>query len=356
MTGTMDRDMLKTVLGVLLNHQRFVITTHQRPDGDAIGSQVSLGRFLEYLGKQVLLFNSDPVPPSLEWMKGSENIQTGGTIENLDAISRADVVVVVDTNSRDRLGKTVDRALDLYRGPVLLIDHHTNPESWFTWLLRDERAAATGELVYDLICSYDQDLIDPVISTALYTALMTDTGSFRFSTVTPKVHRMAADLIERGSDSPLDVYSGVYENHSHAWPRLISMIFQGLTYLHDGKLAYVTITRHMLKTAGVDQDETHGMTDMIMSIAGVHVTLMFTETRRGAKISFRSRGNYQVDTWAQAFGGGGHYNAAGAFIKRPMKEAVEMVIGTTSEFFVEEGAIALAEEDQIYFEVLSSPK
>ena len=263
--------MLETVLEILLGHHRFVITTHQRPDGDAIGSQVALGRFLEHLGKEVLLFNTDSVPSSLDWMEGSENVQTQTTIDNLEAVSRADVFIVVDTNSKERLGKTVGRALDLYQGPVLLIDHHTDPESWFTWMLRDEDAAATGELVYDLICSYNQDLIDPVIATALYTALMTDTGSFRFSRVTPKIHRMVADLLECGSASPLDIYAGVYENHSRSWPRLISMIFQGLTYLHGGKLAYVTVTRHMLETTTVDQEETHGMSDLIMSISGVYV-------------------------------------------------------------------------------------
>ncbi|MCY3487155.1 MAG: DHH family phosphoesterase [Bacteroidetes bacterium] len=347
--------MLKDILEVLLGHHCFVITTHQRPDGDAIGSQVALGRFLEHLGKEVVLFNSDPVPPSLEWMPGSEVIRTGNTLENLNAVAQADLFVVVDTNSRDRLGKTVDRALDLYKGPVLLVDHHTEPESWFTWMMRDEDAAATGELIYDLICTYDRDLIDSNMATALYTALMTDTGSFRFSSVTPKVHRMAADLLDRGSYSPLEVYAGVYENHSPAWPRLVSMAFQGLTFLYDGELAYITITRHMLETAGVGYDEIHGFSDMVMSIAGVRITLIFTETKRGVKVSFRSKGSHRMDIWAQIYGGGGHHNAAGAFIRRPVREAVEVVLEGISGLF-EEDAVVLAEEDEAYLKALSSPK
>ncbi len=345
--------MLKDTLKVLHDHHRFVITTHQRPDGDAIGSQVSLGRFLQHLGKEVLLFNSDPVPPSLDWMKGSEEVQTGNTLENLHAVSQADVLIVVDTNSKDRLGKTVERALDLYGGPVLLIDHHTEPESWFTWMLRDEDAAATGELVYDLICAYDPNLIDSEIATALYTALMTDTGSFRFVAVTPKVHRIVADLLERGSESPKDVYAGVHENHSRAWPRLVSMILNGATFLYDGKLAYITITRHMLDMTSVDQDETHGISDMVMSIMGVQVTITFTETKHGVKVSFRSKGDHRVDTWAQMHGGGGHRNAAGAFIKRPMKQVVKMVLSTAAKFFTEED-MAMAEEDQSYLKAFSS--
>ena len=348
--------MIKDILEVLLGHHRFVITTHQRPDGDAIGSQVALGRFLERLGKEVVLFNSDPVPPSLEWMPDSEVIRTGNTLENLNAVARADLFVVVDTNSRTRLGKTVDRALDLYKGPVLLVDHHTEPESWFTWMLRDEDAAATGELIYDLICTYDRDSIDSDMATALYTALMTDTGSFRFSSVTPKVHRMAADLLERGSYSPLEVYAGVYENHSPSWPRLVSMVFQGLTFLYEGELAYITITRHMLETAEVGYGEIHGFSDMIMSIAGVRITLTFTETKRGVKVSFRSKGSHRMDTWAQTYGGGGHQNAAGAFILRPIREAVEVVLEGIPDLFKEEDVIALAEEDQAYLKALSSPK
>lgn len=348
--------MLKDILEVLLGHHRFVITTHQRPDGDAIGSQVALGRFLERLDKEVVLFNSDPVPPSLEWMPGSEVIRTGNTLEILNAVTQADLFIVVDTNSRDRLGKTVDRALDLYKGAVLLIDHHTEPESWFTWMMRDENAAATGELIYDLICTYDRDLIDSDMATALYTAVMTDTGSFRFSSVTPKVHRMAADFLERGSYSPLEVYAGVYENHSPAWPRLVSMVFQGLTFLYEGELAYITVTRHMLETAGVEYDEIHGFADMVMSIAGVRVTLIFTETKRGVKVSFRSKGSYRMDTWAQMYGGGGHQNAAGAFIRRPIREAVKVVLEGIPGSFEEEDVMALAEEDQAYLKALSSPK
>ncbi len=348
--------MLKDGLEVLLGHHHFVITTHQRPDGDAIGSQIALGRFLELLGKEVALFNTDPTPSNLEWMPGSDVIRTGNSLENLDAVARADLFIVVDTNSRDRLGKTVSRALDLYKGPVLLIDHHTEPETWFTWMVRDEEAAATGELVYDLICSYDQDLIDSDMATALYTAVMTDTGSFRFSSVTPKIHRMTADLLERGSYSSLEVYSGVYENHSPSWPRLVSMAFQSLTFLYGGKLAYLTITRHMLDTSEVEYDEIHGFSDMMMSIAGVRVTLLFTELKRGVKVSFRSKGDYRMDTWAQTYDGGGHQNAAGAFLRCSIREAVEVVLDGAPDLFKEEELMALTQEDEAYLNVLSSPK
>ncbi len=338
--------MLIEILEILQSYQRFVITTHQRPDGDAIGSQISLGRFLNHLGKEVLLLNSDPVPQTLDWMRGSEKIQTENTIENLEAVSKADVFVVVDTNSKDRLGQTVERALSTYKGNILLIDHHTAPESWFTWMLRDENAAATAELIYDLICAYDEQLIDSQIATALYTAVMTDTGSFRFPAASPKVFTMAADLLERGSYSPADVYTRVYENHSRIWPRLVSRIFQGVTFLHNGRLAYITITKKILQDTGADQNEVHGISDLIMSIADVRVMAMFTEIRGGVKVSFRSKGEYQVDHWAQTLGGGGHHNAAGAFIKQPILNAVDIVLGSTPEFFSEE---AIIQDEEPYY-------
>lgn len=347
--------MLNNVLKILLQNHRFVITTHQRPDGDAIGSQVSLGRFLKHLGKEVVLFNSDPVPVTLDWMPGSEDIRTGDDIENLAAVAQADMLIVVDTNTRDRLGKTVARALDMHRGPVLLIDHHTSPESWFTWMLRDEDAAATGELVYDLICAHDENLIDPEIATALYTALMTDTGSFRFAAVTPKIHRMTAHLMELGSSSPPDVYAAVYENRSLGWPRLVSMVMQGLTFLYDGQLAYITVTRHMLEQAGVDQGDAHGLSDLVMTIAGVHVTLTFTEVKHGVKVSFRSKGDWRMDIWAQSYGGGGHPNAAGAFIRQPIRQVIKLVLESASEY-IQTDNFVLAEEDHAYFHALSSQK
>ncbi len=347
--------MLKDILGVLFDHHRFVITTHQRPDGDAIGSQVSLGHFLEKLGKEVVLFNSDPVPANLDWMSGVEAIRTGNTLENLDAVSKADLFVVVDTNTKDRLGKTVERALDLYSGPVLLIDHHTAPESWFTWILRDENAAATGELIYDLISAYDRNYIDSVIATALYTALMTDTGSFRFASVTPKIHQITADLLERGSQEPPLVYSGVYENHSRSWPRLISMILQGVVFLCDGKLAYVTIPRRMLDSTNADSSEIHGVSDMLMSISGVQVSLLFTQIKEGVKVSFRSKGNCRMDQWAQTYGGGGHHNAAGAFIRLPLRDAVDQVLQAIPESLEDHDQdLFVAEEEQAFLNAFSN--
>ncbi len=349
--------MLKDILGVLLDHQRFVITTHQRPDGDAIGSQIALGCFLKKLGKEVVMFNSDPVPSSLDWMPGSGAIQTGETQTNRNAVADADIVVIVDTNSRDRLGRAVRRALYRYRGPVLLIDHHTGPESWFTWMLCDEHAAATGALIYDLICTYDADMIDVQIATALYTAIMTDTGSFRFAAVTPAIHRMAADLLDRGSYSPSEVYAGVYENHTPSWPPFLAMVLRGLTLLHDGVLAYITVTPHMLKTAGIDYSEVDGLSEFAMSVAGVKVVLIFTETKKGTKVSFRSKGDLRVDVWAQSYGGGGHQNASGAFLKDQLiRTAVMNVLESAPHFLgikkVED--MVLAEEDQAYLKVLSS--
>ncbi len=348
--------MLKRILGVLHDHDRFVITTHKRPDGDAIGSQLALGKFINALGKEVLLFNSDPIPTTLDWIKGSEEVQTGNTLENLEAVSKADVFIVVDANTRDRLGTTVERALDLFTGPTLLIDHHTAPESWFTWMLRDEHAAATSELVYDLICTYDPKMIDADIATALYTGIMTDTGSFRFSTVTPKIHQIIAHLLECGCTSPQVVYGHVYENHSHAWPRLVSLVFRGLTFLNEGKVAYVTVTRHMLDVSGVDHGESHQMSDLVMSIAGVEVMLMLTELSHGVKASFRSKGDHHVDGWARTLGGGGHQNAAGAYIETSMEDALNLALNSIPDFFKDKTTTSLLEDDQSYLNELIGMK
>ena len=247
--------MLKNILGVLLDHQRFVITTHQRPDGDAIGSQIALGRFLEKLGKEVVMFNSDPVPPTLDWMPGSGAIRTGNTQANRNAIVGADLVVVVDTNSRDRLGRTVREALYRYNGPVLLIDHHTGPESWFTWMLCDEHAAATGALIYDLICTYDAELIDVQIATALYAAIMTDTGvlsircgDFCSFTAWLPIYLIAEAILPRRYTPE------VYENHTPSWPSLsgdgtseLDLVARWRTGLYHRHTTYAQSCRHRLQ-------------------------------------------------------------------------------------------------------------
>ncbi|MBT8400520.1 MAG: DHH family phosphoesterase, partial [Rhodothermia bacterium] len=183
------------------NH-RFVVTTHTRPDGDAIGSQLAMGRMLSKLGKDVLLISADPPARNLDWLPGSGQVEIyDGSIAQREFIAAADLIIVVDTNVEDRLG-SLGEPVRHSGAEKMVIDHHPDGENWFDHRYVRESASSTGELIFELITDRGLDLIDHDLATALYVAIMTDTGSFRYSNVSATVHRIIADLIENGSLDP----------------------------------------------------------------------------------------------------------------------------------------------------------
>ncbi len=321
------------MLRALLDRDRFAITTHVRPDGDAIGSQLALGLFLRNLGKDVALINKDPVPDNFAWMPGADLIEEySGSVDHLERFAEAQAIVVVDCNVSDRLGKRVAGAVLDSRACKILIDHHTDPDAWFDFVYRREDAAATGELVLELIRSHDPNCVTREIAMALYVALMTDTGSFRFDSVKPAIHLMAADLLRLGAISPAKVYGAVYETRERHWARLLGRALGTLSLAQGGRLGYMYVSRSMFTQLGADSTDTEGFVEYPLAIDGVEVALLFTETASGTKISFRSKGNRFVHHWAKVYGGGGHRNAAGAYVRRPLDETIQDVLDSADRF------------------------
>ncbi|NBC17691.1 MAG: bifunctional oligoribonuclease/PAP phosphatase NrnA [Bacteroidetes bacterium] len=350
--------MTDEILPLLLRHERFVITTHIRPDGDAIGSQVALGRFLQALGKEVALLNSDPPPGNLAWLPGIEQVETfEGAPEHLKQIAGADVVIIADTNALERIGKLADPVTNSGALKVL-IDHHTGPENWFDATYARDTASSTGELVYELIAAHDADAIDDPIATALYAAILTDTGSFRYSSVTPSVHRIAADLMERGDLLPEVIHSHLYDTKSLQGLRLLSRSLDTLQLRYDGRVGYMVVSRRMMKETDASSDDTEGFVSYVHSIDGVRVALLFTETASGTKISFRSKGDMHVNEWAQAFGGGGHRNASGAYVREPLDEVIDQVLAAAPEFLdLDDGEPTddeMSQDDEDYLALLQA--
>ncbi len=362
--------MLEDVLPLLLEKKRFLITTHVRPDGDAIGSQLALGQFLHKLGKQVAMINTDPLPGNLDWIPGVEAIKVfDGALAQHEYIGGADVIVVVDTNTLDRLGRKMAKPVKNSGALKILIDHHTEPETWFDRTFVRDTASSTGELIHELITAHEPALIDETIATALYAAILTDTGSFRYSSVTPAVHRVVADLLERGSMAPAAVYAALYETRRPHWVRLLALVLETLTLRYDGLLSYLVVTRRVLEETGATNEDTEGFVSYGLAIEGVRVALIFTETLRGTKVSFRSKGDYYVHEWARAFGGGGHRNASGAYFKRPLDEVLDVVLASAPRYLglsdaepEADGALSpeadgvLSPEDEAYLSTLLDMK
>lgn len=349
--------MLDTVLALIRNNDRFFITTHLGPDGDAIGSQLALGRFLEEIGKSVAMVNSDEMDYNLDWMPGADRVEVfDGSLAQHEALAESDVAFVLDTNDEERIGK-VGSLVREATATTVLIDHHLEPERWFDVLFVRDAAAATGELVYEIIDALDPTHIDEAIAIALYTAIMTDTGSFRYSSVTPELHRIVADVLERGGVEPAPIHETIYDRKSMPGLRLLGRMLNRIRLRYNGQLGYSVVTQRMVEDTGASWDDKQGFVNYVLSIEGVKTALLFSETDDGSKISFRSEADVRVDEWARHFGGGGHRNAAGAYVKRPtFEKTIEDVIEAASDYIPFESRHApdeeLSPEDQSYLETL----
>jgi len=349
--------MLDDVLTLVRENERFFVTTHLGPDGDALGSQIALARFLQKLGKQAAMVNSDEVGFNLDWMPGSGDVEVyDSSLDQQEALAEADVVFVLDTNDEERLGKLGGLVREA-TATTVLIDHHLQPEGWFDVEFIRDTAAATGELVYEMIDATDPSLIDAEIATALYTAIMTDTGSFRYSSVTPRLHRIVADILERGGIEPAPIHETIYDRKSMPGLRLLGRMLNRIRLRYDGQLGYSVVTQRMVEDTGASWDDKQGFVNYVLSIEGVKAALLFSEVDDGSKISFRSEADVRVDEWARNFGGGGHRNAAGAYVRRPtFEDVIEDVIDAAPRFIDFDDPYApeeeLSAEDEAYLETL----
>ncbi len=313
-------------------NDRFVVTTHTRPDGDAIGSQLGFGQYLEKLGKQVLYINADPPARNLEWLPGCSEIEIfDGGIDQRETIAAADVIAILDTNVEDRLGALGEPVRNA-SAEKLLIDHHPLGETWFDEVYVREDSSSTGQLVFEIIKDRDARLLESDIATNLYVAIMTDTGSFRYSHMTATVHLVTAELISAGGLRPEDIHRKLYDTRSLASLRLLSASLATTTLKFGGRLGYMVIRKNLLQESGADRDDTEGLVNYVLSVDGVEVAILFFETEAGTKISFRSKGNVHVHEWARALGGGGHRLASGAFVGEDAGSAIRTVLGLTERY------------------------
>lgn len=307
----------------LLAHDRFVLTTHVRPDGDAIGSVLALAHVLAAQGKTATVLLSDPAPDTLAFLPGVATalVYDATDLAHREALATATARVLLDANTLDRTGRLAATWRDGAPGTEhFVVDHHTHPEAWFDAAYVRETAASTCELVAELAHEAGVTLT-PDLATLLYAGTMTDTGSFRFSNTSPAVHRLAADLVAAGVDVPR-VHEHIYENKRLGALRLLARALDSIALHHGGRVASMAMPLKLLRQSDAHTDETEGFVNYALSVEGVAAAVLFTETAAGVKASFRSKGDTPVNGWARAFGGGGHVNASGAFFPKAHFERV----------------------------------
>jgi bifunctional oligoribonuclease and PAP phosphatase NrnA len=295
---------LDQVVAAIRARQRFVVTSHARPDGDALGSQVAMGLALKALGKDVRLVDADPPPPPMRELPGVEMIEVTPAIDD-----PGDAVITMECGDIGRPG--VD---GLARGFIINIDHHPGNTGFgaLNWI--DLSAAACGEMVFDLIVALGAPLT-PEIATHIYLTILTDTGQFHFSHVTPRTFEICRRCVEAGAD-PTALSRAIYDNNSLGRVRLFGAVLDRMELDPTGRIATLVMDRALATRCGGTYDDTEGLINFPLTVKDIQAVIFFKESAADDwRISMRSKGAVNINAVARDFGGGGHINASGCGAK-----------------------------------------
>jgi phosphoesterase RecJ-like protein len=305
-------------------HDSFVVTSHINPDGDAIGSEMGLTHFLRQHGKSVLVMNSTDTPEVLRFLDPEDEIRIYGEPGTQKLLDGVDAAFIVDVNNWEHLGH-IGRALQARSLPRACIDHHQESLTQFAdYTVSDTGAAATGILILELIRACGGP-VTRTIADALFAAVITDTGTFRFSNTDARALRAAADLCDAGCN-PFEMHRRVFGSKTWGAGRMLGPVLSTLESAAGGRLAWISATLEMVNNAGATHDDMDGFVDLVRSIKGVELVVFFKEMSEGdIKVSLRSNGNVDAHAIAKHFGGGGHIMASGMRVPGPLAYAVETV-------------------------------
>lgn len=305
---------IKELQALLSEAKKIVITTHHKPDGDAMGSSLGLYHFLLALGHQVHVVTPSDYPYFLHWLPGNSEV-IDFQIHEARAkklVAEADLIICSDFNALSRIGSLGDLVRNSAAKKVM-IDHHLDPEGFEDYTYWDVRACAAAELVYRFIVELGfGNNIDKDIATCLYTGIMTDSGSFRFPSTSAEVHRIIADLIERGANNSR-IHELIYDTNSENRLKFLGHILsQKMFVLPEINTAYIYIDQEELKKYQIVTGDTEGIVNYALSINGIRFAILVVDRGEARKLSFRSKGEFPANEVAKKyFEGGGHRNAAG---------------------------------------------
>jgi len=296
---------------VLCQSQRLVLTTHIHPDADGIGSALALWHYVRAQGKEAHLFLPSPLPAPLRFLPGAEAIREYSA-EDAGIVGAADTIVILDTSEVRRLGRMAE-AIVAAPARKLVIDHHLAPQEFADVAFVDPQACATGELVWQLLQFLGGPYRRQEIAVALYTAIMTDTGSFAYPGVSARVHRLVAELVELGVEVAA-VHEQVFQSWSLARMRLLGEVLARMELYHGGRVCLLVVPREAFARTGAVEEDIEGFAQYTLAVRGVQIGLLVVElpVEGGIKVSFRSRAGVPIHGFAAEFGGGGHEHAAGA--------------------------------------------
>lgn len=309
---------------VVRSHQRWLLTSHIRPDADALGSELGMAGLLLSLGKQVTIVNGQSTPPNLAFLDPDRRIRALGVDITPADLADVEAILVLDTSAWVQLGPMAD-FLRASRAKKYILDHHLSQDDLGAEAFKDTSAEATGRLVLDALRHLGARLT-PEIARPLFAAVATDTGWFRFASVQAGTYRAAAEMIEGGA-VPADIYRALYEHDTLARLQLIGRTLGKTQCELGGRLIHTYIAREDFAATGAVASDTEDIINMTLQVGGTEVAVIFVELATGGiKVSFRSRGAVDCSKLAECFSGGGHRAAAGATIHEPLEQARSKVL------------------------------
>ncbi len=308
---------LTRCVSALARGQRFLVTMHHGPDGDAVGSALGLAQALRELGRQVTVYNPSGIPAQMRFLPGAAQV-----VKSVPPDARFDVTVACDTADPKRLGPELPEAER--RGTFVNLDHHGSTPHYGDVNVIDPRASAVGVLVHRILGKLEHRL-SAEVATCLWVSLSSDTGNFRHPNTDVETLRIAAQLVEAGAQ-PGEVTSQLYDSQPFERLKLLADALPSIALAMGGKVAHLTVTAEMVRRAGTDQESIDGFIAYPRSIAGVEVALVFREEAGRVRVSLRSRGRIDVSAAAARLGGGGHHNASGCTLETSLETARAMVL------------------------------
>jgi bifunctional oligoribonuclease and PAP phosphatase NrnA len=323
------REAIDRLATELVQGRRVALSTHINADGDGCGSEAAMSLLLRQLGLDPVIVNPTPWPSAFDFLLGDGVVDRSS--KGSRALKQIDLLVVLDISDVARLGVLAEsvRGLEV---PRLVIDHHVpSHEPPGDFVLADTSACATGELVFDLAQTLGLE-VTPAVAEALYVAILTDTGSFRFANTSPRCLAIAASLLQAGVD-PERMYRLVYASAPVGRVRLLAEALGTLEVDEAHGLAWLSLPAGALERFTVRSEDLDGVVEHARSIAGTRMALFFRDLGHGkVKVSFRSTGDVDVNAFARAFGGGGHARASGALVEGGLAEVRDRVVTAAREF------------------------
>lgn len=293
------------------------ITFHTSPDGDSLGSALALLIALKNKNKMAYIISQEKIPEDFSYLPFSSEIS--GNLQ--EPIENTELVIVVDCGNKERINANLNN----YKNTLINIDHHLSNDMYGDFNYVDTKAAAVAEIVYELITILNMEITKD-IAICLYTSLLTDTGSFKYSSTTKRTHNIAAKLIDTSIDFT-SIHRNIYENKSFKFLKLQGMVLENMYLLLDNKICIMEIHEKMLKDINYVLEDSSEIISYGLKVKGVEISVLFKEALNGVKISFRSKDTADVRKIAEHFSGGGHSKASGAFIPNvTIEEAKNIVI------------------------------